>query len=190
MKKIAIFASGSGSNAENLAQYFKKNKKIKIALIVCNNPKAGVIERANRLKIPVVLISNRSLNESSLLLKTLKSEGIDLLVLAGFLKRIPENLILAFPKAIVNLHPSLLPKFGGKGMYGDKVHQAVVQAKEKESGISIHFVDAQYDTGELIEQIRIPISENETPENLAKKIHQLEYEHYPKVIENLIDVFF
>lgn len=182
MKKIAVFASGSGSNAEALVHFFKDRKDARVAMIVCNNPQAGVVERAHRLRIPLVMVSKRVLYEDQSLLYTLRQEGIDALVLAGFLWLVPAYLIQAYPQRIVNLHPALLPAFGGKGMYGIKVHEAVIAAGEKESGISIHLVNEHYDKGQLLAQFRTPIAAGETAESLAEKIHQLEHRHFPETV--------
>lgn len=182
MKKIAVFASGSGSNAEALVHFFKDRKDARVAMIVCNNPQAGVVERAHRLRIPLVMVSKRVLYEDQSLLYTLRQEGIDALVLAGFLWLVPAYLIQAYPQRIVNLHPALLPAFGGKGMYGIKVHEAVIAAGEKESGISIHLVNEHYDKGQLLAQFRTPIAAGETVESLAEKIHQLEHRHFPETV--------
>lgn len=182
MKKIAVFASGSGSNAEALVHFFKDRKDARVAMIVCNNPQAGVVERAHRLRIPLVMVSKRVLYEDQSLLYTLRQEGIDALVLAGFLWLVPAYLIQAYPQRIVNLHPALLPAFGGKGMYGIKVHEAVIAAGEKESGISIHLVNEHYDKGQLLAQFRTPIAAGETVESLAEKIHQLEHRYFPETV--------
>lgn len=183
---IAIFASGSGSNAENIIQYFRKTRTAKVGLIVCNNPEAGVIERAKRLRIPLVMMSKRAYNDAGLLLSTLKTEEIDFIALAGFLWKINPEIIQAFQGKIVNIHPSLLPKFGGKGMYGTRVHSAVLEAGETESGITIHHVNEHYDEGAVIFQAKTEVSSNETADSLAEKIHALEFEHFPKVIEQLL----
>lgn len=183
---IAIFASGSGSNAENIIQYFRKTRTAKVGLIVCNNPEAGVIERAKRLRIPLVMMSKRAYNDAGLLLSTLITEEIDFIALAGFLWKINPEIIQAFPGKIVNIHPSLLPKFGGKGMYGTRVHSAVLEAGETESGITIHHVNEHYDEGAVIFQAKTEVSSNETADSLAEKIHALEFEHFPKVIEQLL----
>lgn len=185
MKRIAIFASGSGSNAENLYHYFKNSAEAKVAMIVCNNPEAYVCTRARNLRIPLTLVSKRSMNDGSLTY-ILQQEGIDFIVLAGFLQLVPADLIAAYAGKIVNVHPALLPKFGGKGMYGDKVHAAVLLAGEKESGITIHQVNEHYDEGQIIAQFRCPVYPIDTPESLAQRIHSLEYAHYPEVISSLI----
>ncbi|MFO0323062.1 MAG: phosphoribosylglycinamide formyltransferase [Bacteroidota bacterium] len=187
MTHIAIFASGGGTNAENLFKYFNNDKRVKIKLVVTNNDKAGVIEKAERYKKNVQLISKSALTEyTDKIIEFLKAENIDLIVLAGFLLKIPEAFIKAFPNKIINIHPSLLPKYGGKGMYGHFVHQAVIANKEPKSGITIHFVNEEYDKGEILLQKECAISYNETEETLAKKIHELEMEFLPKAIETLL----
>ncbi len=186
MKKIIIFASGSGSNAEQIVSYFKDNEQITVSLILSNNPKAGVLERAKRLQIPSVVFDKQAFYHSEVVLDIIKSLQPDLIVLAGFLWKFPENIIHQFPDKIVNIHPSLLPKYGGKGMYGHFVHQAVIDNRETESGITIHYVNENYDEGAIIFQAKIQVSTNDTPETLAQKIHQLEYAHFPEVIASLL----
>lgn len=188
MYKIAIFASGSGSNAENIANYFKDKPVAKVGLILTNKADAFVLERAKKLAIESVVFSSEQL-KSGELVDLLKNKDIDFVVLAGFLLKIPENLIAAFPNKIINIHPALLPKYGGKGMYGDAVHKAVVANCEKESGITIHFVNEHYDEGAIIFQVKCTVSETDTYEDVAHKIHQLEYEHFPRVIEELMKTF-
>jgi len=185
LKHLVIFASGSGSNAENIANYFKENKLVKIDLIATNNHNAGVIERAKRLQIPCKIFDKRDLNEGNWQYWDALAQ-VDLIILAGFLLKIPADLIEKFPNKIINIHPALLPKYGGKGMYGDRVHQAVISNKEEQSGISIHYVNENYDEGALIFQKSIVLDADETPNSLATKIHQLEYQYFPKVIENLL----
>ncbi|MDP4283308.1 MAG: phosphoribosylglycinamide formyltransferase [Bacteroidota bacterium] len=184
--KIAIFASGAGSNTQVIINYFKESKKAIVALIVCNNPKAGVLDIAFRENIPVLQIEKNVFKETGYV-QEIKNYGIDLIVLAGFLWMIPFSLIHAFQNRIINIHPALLPAFGGKGMYGNAVHSAVITAKEKESGITIHYVDEKYDHGKIIFQARCDIDENETPESLALKIHQLEHNYYPKIIDKVLN---
>jgi phosphoribosylglycinamide formyltransferase 1 len=185
-KQIAIFASGSGTNAENIAQYFQDHKEITVSLILSNNPTAPVIERARRLHLPVYIFDREEFYKTAKVLDFLKSYQIDFIVLAGFLWLIPQNLIDAYPDKILNIHPALLPKYGGKGMYGDKVHQAVVLACEKESGITIHYVNDKYDEGKIICQYKCEVLETDTAETLAKKVHRLEYKYFPKVIEEIV----
>lgn len=186
MKNIAIFASGEGSNAQNIIDHFKSSSNIKVALVVSNKPSANVLKRAQKEGIKTLIIDRNSFLESNQTVDYLKSANIDLIVLAGFLWLIPPNLISSFPNRIVNIHPALLPKFGGKGMYGMLVHEAVVEAKETESGITIHFVNERYDEGKIIAQHRCDLIDTETPEAVAQKIHQLEKEFFPKAIETLI----
>lgn len=185
-KNIAVFASGTGTNADNLISYFNKTQTAKISLIVCNNPNAGVIKIADRNHISHMLIEKEKFFKGDGYVSELKKAQIDFIVLAGFLWKLPATLINAYRNKIVNIHPALLPKFGGKGMYGNFVHEAVLSAKEKESGITIHFVDEFYDNGKTIFQITCPVYENDTTETLAKRIHELEYKYFPKVIEEVI----
>ena len=186
---VAIFASGAGSNAQKIIDHFRNRQKIRVALIVCNNPKAGVLTIAAKESIPLLLLEKNNFMQTGCV-SELESEGIDLIVLAGFLWKIPEILIRAFTNRIINLHPALLPAYGGKGMYGAAVHNAVINAHEKESGITIHYVDEHYDHGKIIFQARCPVQKNETPETLASKIHQLEHTYYPETIENIINNHF
>jgi len=187
MINIAIFASGSGSNAENLFNYYANSTNVKIKLVITNNENAGIVERANRYRKNIQIISKTALtNYTEQLIDFLQTEEVDLIVLAGFLLKVPEALVKAFPNRIINLHPALLPKFGGKGMYGANVHNAVIEAQEKESGITIHFVNEEYDKGEIILQAKCDVSANDTIETLAEKIHQLEYEFLPKAVDKVI----
>ncbi|MGK7397037.1 MAG: phosphoribosylglycinamide formyltransferase [Candidatus Cyclobacteriaceae bacterium M3_2C_046] len=186
MKNIAIFASGSGSNAENIIQYFQKTQAARVKMILTNNPNAYVLERAQKYQIPTIVFDRSSFYQTRKILDKLTENRIDLVVLAGFLWLVPDYLIQAFPGRIINIHPALLPKYGGKGMYGDKVHQAVLENKEVQSGITIHFVNEVYDEGETILQATCPIVPEDTPKTLAQKIHQLEYQYFPKVIEDLL----
>ncbi|MCA0429481.1 MAG: phosphoribosylglycinamide formyltransferase [Bacteroidetes bacterium] len=187
MINVAVFASGEGTNAENLFNYFANDTRIKFKLVVTNNPNAGVIARAERFKKNVHIVSKTALNEyTSQLIEFLKVEKIDLIVLAGFLLKIPEDFVKAFPNKIINIHPSLLPKYGGKGMYGHYVHEAVINAREKESGITIHYVNEAYDEGKIILQVKCEIIDTDTPETLSKKIRNLEFENLPKVIEKFL----
>jgi phosphoribosylglycinamide formyltransferase-1 len=184
MKNIAIFASGSGSNAENIVRYFKDKENLNIKCICSNRSDALVLERAKNLDIPTLVFSRDEFYSTDKILNYLRENQIDLIVLAGFLWLIPDNLIHNF--MIINIHPALLPKYGGKGMYGMKVHEAVVANRETESGITIHYVNEQYDAGQIIFQAKCRISEEDTPDDVARKVHQLEYEHFPKVIEALL----
>ncbi|MAX81883.1 MAG: phosphoribosylglycinamide formyltransferase [Crocinitomicaceae bacterium] len=183
MKNIVIFASGSGSNAENIISYFEHHESINVVAVVCNKPNAGVIDRANKYAVPVIMTNKGDL-QSAAFINKLKELEVDLIVLAGFLLLIPESITQAFK--MVNVHPSLLPKYGGKGMYGHFVHEAVIKAKEKESGITIHEVNAEYDKGKILFQASCILEEGDTPEALAQKIHTLEHAHFPKVIEKLL----
>ena len=184
--RIAIFASGSGSNAQRIAEYFAGKGLLEITAIYCNNPKAYVLERAKLLGIPSVLFDRDNFYNTTSILDDLKSRETDWIVLAGFLWLIPESILKAFPQRIINIHPALLPAFGGKGMFGMKVHQAVIASGDKESGITIHYVNEHYDEGNIVFQARCPISKEDTPEMLAAKIHELEYEHFPVVIGKLV----
>ena len=185
MKKLSIFVSGNGTNFQRIAEYFSDHKDIEIANVVCNNPKAYSIERAKKLDIPVRMIIKQDFNSEDFI-KELQDLDIDLVVLAGFLWKIPENLVRALPNRIVNIHPALLPKYGGKGFYGEHVHEAVVAAKEAQSGITVHYVNELYDSGEIILQARVSLDENETPDSLAAKIHQLEQAYFPVAIEQVL----
>jgi phosphoribosylglycinamide formyltransferase 1 len=185
-KRLAIFASGSGSNAEKMAEYFANRTDIEISLVLSNNPQAGVIARARRLHIPVVLFDRKTFYETHRIIEILQNEHIDLVILAGFMMLIPEEMVQAFPNKIVNIHPALLPKYGGKGMYGHFVHEAVVAAKESESGITIHFVNERYDEGGIIFQAACEVTPTDTPEEVAQKVQVLEHQHYPEVVERLL----
>jgi len=183
---IAIFASGAGTNAKKIIEYFAGSTVIKVALIVCNKQGAGVLGIATTNNIPYILIEKEKFFRGNHYIDELKKEKIDFIILAGFLWKVPAELILAYKNKIINIHPALLPKYGGKGMYGQFVHEAVIKAEEKESGITIHFVDELYDHGKHILQVTCPIFPNDTSATLAQRIHQLEYEYYPKVIEKVI----
>lgn len=182
---IAVFASGAGSNAQKIISHFKNNHKARVSLIVCNNPKAGVLSIAANEGIPVLLLTKNNFLVTGNV-DELKNQGIDFIVLAGFLWKIPSVLIKAYPHKIINIHPALLPNYGGKGMYGSAVHSSVIEAGDRESGITIHYVDEQYDHGQIIFQAKCSLDKNETPESLAHKIHELEHEFYPKKIEDII----
>jgi len=186
MKKIAIFASGSGSNAEHIARYFENHKYIKVALILSNNPNAYVLERAKKLGIPSWVFTREDLYRDDKVRKRLLNEGIDFIVLAGFLKLVPSPLIRTWPNRIVNIHPALLPKYGGKGMYGERVHQKVIENGEQESGITIHYVNEHYDEGQIIHQARFSVEKGDSVEEIAQKAHELEYREYPRIIEQLL----
>lgn len=187
MKRIAIFASGSGSNAENIAGYFENSTIARVEAIYCNNPKAPVIQRAARFNIPLVLFDREKFYAEETVLRDLQSRKIDLIVLAGFLWLIPGNITRTYRNRIVNIHPALLPKYGGKGMFGMSVHEAVIDAGDSESGITIHLIDDVYDKGEILLQVKCPVLPDDTPENLAERVHQLEYEHFPKAIEKMLE---
>ena len=185
-KNIAIFASGSGTNAEQIILYFRRSSVGRVKLILSNKSDAYALVRAEKYNVPTIVFSRDEFYNTDRIPDLLLQEEIDLVVLAGFLWLVPTNLIRAFPNKIINIHPALLPKYGGKGMYGMKVHQAVIDSGDSESGISIHFVNEKYDEGKIIFQARCKLEPNDTPESLAQKIHQLEYEYFPKVIEELI----
>jgi formyltetrahydrofolate-dependent phosphoribosylglycinamide formyltransferase len=183
---LAIFASGAGSNAQKIIDHFRNSTVAKISLIVCNKPGAGVLEIAKRENIPSILIEKERFLRSDGYLAEFREMKIEFIVLAGFLWKIPDNILKAYPRKIVNIHPALLPKFGGKGMYGRFVHQSVLNANEKESGITIHFVDEHYDNGDIILQVKCPVLGNDTEETLAHRVHALEHANYPVVIEELV----
>jgi phosphoribosylglycinamide formyltransferase 1 len=186
MKQIIIFASGAGSNAREVLKRLHAGNQARVALIVTNNPRAGVLRIADEYGVPTLTIEKERFFQGDAYLPELEKYQPDLLVLAGFLWKVPDQLISAFPDTIINIHPALLPKYGGKGMYGHHVHQAVLQAGEKESGITIHKVDGHYDNGDIIFQAKCPVLKDDTPESLAKRIHQLEHEHYPRIIEQIL----
>jgi phosphoribosylglycinamide formyltransferase 1 len=182
---LAIFASGTGTNAARIIDYFRGSPRIKVSLIVCNKPGAGVLDIARREGVQTLLIEKEPFFRDGAV-RELMAKEIDFIALAGFLWKIPEALVQAYPGRIVNLHPALLPKYGGKGMYGKFVHEAVIAAGDPESGITIHYVDEHYDHGEPIHQFKVIVEPGDTPETLAQKIHLLEYEHFPKVLEAVI----
>jgi phosphoribosylglycinamide formyltransferase 1 len=186
MINLAVFASGSGTNAENIFNYFVENEHIKLELIVTNKINAGVINRTKNLGIDYYFISNKSLHEDEKILEILKKHRIDYIILAGFLSLIPSYLIKSYAQHIINIHPALLPKYGGKGMYGDNVHRAVLENHETESGITIHYVNEKYDEGRIILQARCPVYSNDTLETLSVRIHKLEYRYFPVCIEQVI----
>lgn len=183
IKTIAIFASGNGSNAENIINYFSKNESLNF-IIFCNNPKALVLERAKRLNIFSILFSKENFEDNSLT-NILKKLGIEFIVLSGFLWKIPRNIISCYQNKIINIHPALLPKYGGKGMYGINIHNSVFKNKESETGITIHFINENYDEGEIILQKKIDISNVKSPEEIAKKVGELEYKYFPEILEKL-----
>ena len=185
-KRIAIFASGSGSNAQKVMEHFKRNADAEVVLILTNNPQAYVLQRADNFEIPSHIFTRNEFYQTDDVIRILKNLQVDLIVLAGFLWLVPPALLTAFPNRIINLHPALLPKYGGKGMYGDHVHNAILAAKEEESGITIHFASEQFDEGEIIHQSKFKIEPNDTLEMVKFKGQQLEHQHFPKVIENLL----
>ncbi|WKZ65621.1 MAG: phosphoribosylglycinamide formyltransferase [Flavobacteriales bacterium] len=185
MVRIAILASGSGSNAQQLMERFAGHPAALVALVGSDQPKAGVLQRAWGFGVPSYLFSGQQLRDGTVL-RELQGQRIDLVVLAGFMRLIPAEVVHAFPDRIVNIHPALLPRFGGKGMYGHHVHEAVIAAKERESGITIHLVNERYDEGRVLFQARCPVLQEDTPASLAERIHALEHEHYPRVLESLI----
>ena len=184
---IAIFGSGNGSNAQHISEYFANNNKVNISTFIANKKDAYIIERAQKLGIPCRIFNRNDFYYTNNVVDYLKEMEIDIIVLAGFLWLMPENILQAYPQRIINIHPALLPLYGGKGMYGMNVHQAVIDNKEVESGITIHFVNDKYDEGTTIFQAKCNITPKDTAETLAQKIHLLEYEHFPKTIENVIN---
>ena len=186
LKKLAIFASGSGSNAENICNYFAESSDIEVVLICTNRQDALIVKKASKLKIPVYVFSKSELNYFVDLHNKLQNIEVDVIILAGFLLKLPTIMVDSYPNRIINIHPSLLPKYGGKGMYGSNIHKAVIENKEIESGISIHFVNQNYDEGKIILQVKCAISLNETVETLIHKIHKLEHNYFPSAIEEII----
>lgn len=187
MKKIAIFASGSGTNAENIIKYFSNQKKIKVSVVLTNNKDAGVLQRAEKLNIPCVVFNRNDFYNSSIVTDILKENDIEFVVLAGFLWLVPLSIIHSFKGRLINIHPALLPSYGGKGMYGMNVHRKVLENGDKESGITIHLVNEEYDKGDILFQARCAVLPGDTPEILADRVHQLEYSHYPVVIREFIE---
>jgi len=186
MNNIAIFASGSGTNAENLVRFFRTSQFGQVRVVLTNRSDAGVLDRAQSLDVESLVFTREQFYSSKKVLDLLIERDIDYIVLAGFLWLVPAYLLLPFENKIVNIHPALLPKYGGKGMYGSRVHKAVIEAGELESGITIHYVNPEYDEGDIIFQARCDIDSDESPDSLARKIHELEYEFFPKVVENLL----
>ena len=184
--RIAIFASGSGTNAENIVKHFNGKNIVEVGAIFSNKPNAYVLKRAEKMGIPSFVFSKEEFYHSDKVLNELKKLDIDLIVLAGFLWLIPDNVLQSFPNRIINIHPALLPKYGGKGMYGRYVHEAVCKNKEKTSGITIHYVNEEYDEGQIVFQAKCAITSSDTPDDVAEKVHRLEYAYYPKVIEKLL----
>jgi len=185
-KRIAIFASGSGSNAQKIMEHFKKHNEAEVAIVLTNNPDAFVLQRADNFEIPTHIFNRHEFYQTDAVLTLLKNLQVDIIVLAGFLWLIPENLLKSFPNKIINIHPALLPKYGGKGMYGDHVHKTVIANKEEESGVTIHFVNENFDEGEIIHQSKFKIEKGDDIEMVKFKIQQLEHLHYPKIIEHLL----
>ncbi|MFN3939990.1 MAG: phosphoribosylglycinamide formyltransferase [Chitinophagales bacterium] len=187
--RIAIFASGNGSNAENCILYFQKSAIAEVALVVTNNPQAGVIQRAIKQNVPLRIFSNDAWQNPGHIITQLQSFHIQLIVLAGYLKLIPSEIIQAYPQRIINIHPALLPKYGGKGMYGHKVHASVIANHERETGITIHYANAEYDKGDIIFQKSFPVAADDTAETIEGKVHALEYAFLPKIVEQVaIDI--
>lgn len=186
MKRIAVFASGNGSNAQNLVKFFTKNETARVVAIYCNNPKAGVIKRAAELNIPVVLFDREKFYSTDEILKDLQCRKVDLVVLAGFLWLMPGSILRKYDQRIINIHPALLPKYGGKGMYGMTVHESVIDNGDIESGITVHLIDELYDKGKTLLQVKCEVDPEETAETLAEKIHHLEYEYFPKAVNDYI----
>jgi phosphoribosylglycinamide formyltransferase-1 len=186
MRNIAIFASGSGTNAENIIRYFSNRKSAEVSLVLSNRREAYVLKRAASLNVRSVLFDRKDLYEKEKVSRYLSMYKIDFIVLAGFLWLIPENILNIYEKRIINIHPALLPKHGGKGMYGERVHEEVIAKHEKESGITIHYVNNHYDEGDIIFQVRCAVTPEDTPDTLAAKVHALEYKHFPVVIEELV----
>ena len=186
-KKIVVFASGSGSNAENIIRYFQDSGTAEVASVMSNKPSAKVLSRAQKLNVTALYFDRDAFYNTNEVLHLLEDTNPDLIVLAGFLWLFPTSILKRFPNKVINLHPALLPKFGGKGMFGDNVHKAVLANKEKETGITIHYVNEKYDDGQIIFQKAFPISSEETLTSLTEKIHELEHSHFPKVIENLLE---
>lgn len=183
MKRIGILASGAGSNAEKIMEHFAVSDVARVVLLVSDNPEAGALQRAGRYGVPTAVFSRAEFAVGDAPLAALRSAGVDYLVLAGFLRLVPINIIEAFPQRIVNIHPALLPAYGGRGMYGARVHEAVIAAGERESGITIHRVNERYDDGAVIARFRCPVEPSDTPDTLAARIHALEHRHFPATIE-------
>ena len=186
MKRIAILASGNGSNAENITRYFSENTSVRVVLICSNNPRARVHERAARLGVPSLSFSNADFADGVLVLKSLSEAKIDFIVLAGFMNKIPDVMLQAYPEKIINIHPALLPRHGGKGMYGMHVHEAVIAAGDKVTGITIHYINGRYDEGRIIFQAQCPVLPGDSALEIATRVHALEYAYYPQVIEHVV----
>ena len=186
MKRIVIFASGSGTNAENLIKFFNNGDKIAVVQVLSNNPQAKVLDRAKKLNVSALSFNRIAFSKTDDVLHILKANNPDLIVLAGFLWKMPESIINAFPNKIINIHPALLPKYGGKGMYGMHVHEAVIANNETQTGITIHYVNQNYDEGTIIFQAKCDVAPQDSAEDVATKIHKLEMEHFPKVVEEIL----
>lgn len=187
IQHLALFASGAGSNAQQIINHFKNNNQVTIALIVCNKPQAGVLLIAQKENIPYIIIEKEKFFRGDAYVPDLQQHNISLVVLAGFLWKVPQKLIDAFPKKIINIHPALLPLYGGKGMYGAFVHEAVVAAGDVQTGITIHYVDEHYDNGDIIFQATCPVTKEDNAASVAQKVHKLEHQHFPKIIEALLN---
>ncbi|MDR2885731.1 MAG: phosphoribosylglycinamide formyltransferase [Rikenellaceae bacterium] len=186
MKNIAIFASGSGSNAQKIIEHFAASDVARVTLVLANNPAAYVLDRARAAGVEAVVFDRAQWRDDTYIINRLREAAIDYIVLAGFLWLVPPALVAAYPGRIVNIHPALLPKYGGKGMYGHHVHEAVIAAGERESGITIHLVNEVYDSGDILAQLRVAVTPDDTPDTLAAKIHVLEHRHFPQVIEEQV----
>lgn len=185
-KRIAIFASGSGSNAQKIMEHFKRSNEVEVSLVLTNNSDAYVLQRADNFEIPSHIFDKKEFYQTDKIISLLKNLNIDLVVLAGFLWLVPQNLLKAFPNKIINIHPALLPKYGGTGMYGDRVHLAVLEAKDSESGVTIHFVNSEFDEGEVIHQSKFKIDKGDDLKMVKFKVQQLEHQYLPKIIEGLL----
>lgn len=186
MQRIAIFASGNGSNAERIIEYFRGNLHIRVDLVLSDNPNAFVLQRAAKHNIPSIVFTRHEFYETNFVPDILSVQNVSLIVLSGFLWLVPANILKFYSGRIINIHPALLPKYGGKGMYGMRVHEAVIRAGENESGITIHQVNERYDEGDIIFQARCPVLASDTPETLADRVHQLEYRHFPEEIAKFL----
>jgi len=185
MKRIALFASGAGSNVENIVRYFSDSRELEFPVVISNRHDAPVHERAKKYRIPSYYFKKGDF-ENGEVLNLLREKAIDFIILAGFLLKVPDNLLKAYPGRIINIHPALLPKFGGQGMYGSRVHEAVVASGEKETGITIHYVNENYDEGRIIFQVKCPVLPDDSPDDVAAKVHALEYEYFPRVIGEVV----
>ena len=186
MKRLVIFASGTGTNAENIIRYFRASGLARVVLVICNQAGAPVIGKSWDLGVPALVIANEDFKTGEKVLSVLQEYRADLLILAGFLRLVPKLILESYTGKIINIHPSLLPKYGGKGMYGMKVHEAVIAHHEKESGMTIHYVNDRFDEGEIIFQARVPLAPEDTPESVQRKVHELEMKNYPVVIEKIL----